>query len=232
MESDHKKPEIKFKPLNQGLGFHPFSEGLPYTPISKKYPPTSRGTGAVSAGVPKFVRQVNTAPKPYIPKSPLQPPQSQPQSQPQKIISKIEFTFGIGYLFKRVSAYIIDMGANFLLGLGVLYFIFWRQKLDLDTLMTPGLVLISTVFWSTSFLLLFNWALVTAQEVAFGTSLGKKLFSLYLQGKPGTIFWRACFFLISVLFCGMGLAWALFRQNKRCWHDIAVDLQPTEIARF
>ncbi len=80
------------------------------------------------------------------------------------------------------------------------------------------------------FLCVFNWAITTAQEVAFSTSLGKRLFGLALNGSASAIFLRAFFFLPSVGFAGIGLIWALFDRRKRCWHDLVVDLQPTEIA--
>ena len=63
MDKTPQKP-LQFSPINDGLGFHPFSDGLPYAPIGKSVAPSpaprptpapAMGTGAVSAGKPRFV---------------------------------------------------------------------------------------------------------------------------------------------------------------------------------
>jgi uncharacterized RDD family membrane protein YckC len=85
---------------------------------------------------------------------------------------------------------------------------------------------------SILFFTLFNWALVTAQEIAFGTTIGKRIFGLMIQGNTSAIFLRAFFFLPSLGFCGIGLLWSLFDRRKRCWHDVVVNVQPIEVARL
>jgi len=96
-----------------------------------------------------------------------------------------------------------------------------------ELLINPGIVLIAGLF-----LAFFNWAITTAEEVAFGTSIGKRLFGLAIQGSASAIFLRAFFFLPSTCFGGIGILWALFDRRRRCWHDLVVDLQPIEIARL
>ena len=96
-----------------------------------------------------------------------------------------------------------------------------------DALLDPGIVLVFVAF-----LALMNWALITAQEVAFGSTVGKRTFGLYLDASAGKILARSLFFTLSVIFSGVGLIWALFDGKKRCWHDVASGVQPQELARF
>ncbi len=215
------KNKIQFTPLTPGLGFHPFSDGLPYAPVTKAGLSESMGTGAVSAGAPKIARQPQrplrvSVPTPFISAQPT-PAEIEPAEQ----------KFGYWYLLKRIFAYSLDSIVNLTLCLATFAFAFWKQGLNLDGMITPGILALSALF-----LIVFNWALITAQEVAFNTSLGKRSFGLILPGTAHACFWRAFFFLISVGFCGVGLMWALFKRNKRCWHDVAMDLQPIEIARL
>ncbi len=212
--------KIQFKPMNSGLGFHPFSEGLPYTPISKVFPnhnPAQNPTGAIPLAPPKFNWP--------------QPQKTQKQALPQVKMSVIPelsskhkvSPFSIFYLAKRVLAYVLDMTTHFILGSLGLGIVFWRQNLEPDFLLQPGIFLLLLLF-----MLVFHWALTTAQEVTFGTSFGKKTFGLFLNGKPGALLWRAVLFIASVSFCGLGLLWAMFRKDKKCWHDVATQLQPLE----
>lgn len=255
------KKGIDFKPITQGLGFHPFSDGLPYAPVSKTaarpqampHTPSremSSGVGAVSGGKAEFVYP--TAPRVNVPvASPAAPrvsPQPQVQIQKpaaqkaaafQKSVAKqtataapapqafAEPTFGYVYLLKRILAYSLDTLLNTSLLATGLSFALLNEDMNPDLLMNPGIVMISILFFT-----LFNWALVTAQEIAFGTTIGKRIFGLMIQGSTSAIFLRAFFFLPSLGFCGVGLMWSLFDKRKRCWHDVVVNVQPIEVARL
>jgi len=70
------------------------------------------------------------------------------------------------------------------------------------------------------------WVMATAQEVILGTTPGKRIVGLKLHGSGAAIFMRAFFFAPSCLFLGVGLLWALFNRERRCWHDVAADVQP------
>lgn len=244
-----KKTELSFEPLSEGLGFHPFSDGLPYAPTSKA--PTAKassqtrdlgmGAGAVSAGLPSFASPKIQAPRVSVPVAQPQPYQPQaPMVQPQRtsaalstmvtspsLAAELEPSFGFGYMVKRVFAYLFDSLFNVGLCVGALSAALWRQDMNPEVLLTPGIVLVSVLF-----LAVFNWAITTAQEVAFGTSIGKRLFGLAIQGSTSAIFLRAFFFLPSICFGGIGILWAVFDRRRRCWHDLVVDLQPIEIARL
>lgn len=248
------KKGIDFKPLTQGLGFHPFSDGLPYAPVSKSvarpqatpHTPsrdTASGAGAVSAGKPEFAYP---APRVNVPVASPSVPRVSPQPQVQiqkpavqKAAAKKTTTqaptaqafgepkFGYVYLLKRVLAYSLDTTLNTSLLATGLSFALLNEDMTPDLLMNPGIVMISILFFT-----LFNWALVTAQEIAFGTTIGKRIFGLMVQGSTSAIFLRAFFFLPSLSFCGVGLLWSLFDKRKRCWHDVVVNVQPIEVARL
>jgi hypothetical protein len=152
--------------------------------------------------------------------------QQQPAAQPAPLAG-LETGYGIGYLFKRAFAYTLDTAFNLALCLAALSAALWKQDLSPELLITPGIVLVACLFLGV-----FSWAITTAQEVAFGTTIGKRVFGLALQGSTSAIFLRAFFFLPSLCFGGIGLVWSLFDRRKRCWHDLVVDLQPLEIARL
>jgi uncharacterized RDD family membrane protein YckC len=165
---------------------------------------------------PKPVAQggaVQTAPKPV--------------AVPESLGLDLEPGLGLGYLVKRIFAYLLDTAFNLSLCVGALSIALWKQDLNPELLLNPGIVAVSVLF-----LAVFNWAITTAQEVAFGTSIGKRIFGLSLEGSTSAVFLRAFFFLPSVCFAGIGLIWSLFDRRKRCWHDMVVDLQPVEIARL
>lgn len=230
--------EVKFTALTQGLGFHPFSDGLPYAPVTKtqvtpahprpKAGNIASGTGAVAAGPPSFARvSVPIAPPAAVVPT-ITPVKPQPTiALPENPVIAAASKYGFFYLLKRTLAYVLDSFINVTLCIGALGFVLWKQQIQSDLLITPSVILLLGLF-----LVGFNWALVTAQEVAFGTSIGKRLFGLVLRGSVSAIFLRAFFFLPSVGFSGVGLIWSIFNRRRRCWHDSVVDLQPEEVSRL
>jgi RDD family len=227
MENKGEKP-IEFKALTDGLGFHPFSNGLPYAPITPQSTPRpapkpnfESGTGAYSAGRPTFVTtqrvqvqraapQAQTLVAKAPPLLPIQPPH-----------------YGFEYIARRFLAYFVDSFLNMSLGAGTLFLVLWKQDSNLESLLNPSILVISALF-----LMFFNWAMITAQEVAFHTSVGKKFFGLQLHGSLGAILMRAILFVPSSAVFGLGVLWILFSGNGRCWHDSASGAQPQEIAEL
>jgi hypothetical protein len=204
---DKQDPNLQFKPLSEGLGFHPYSNGLPYSPPKRD---TSRGVGAVAAGKPSFAFpqqtvKVTTTAAPIVAKTP-----------------QLEIELGWGYLAKRFFAFFVDSFINIVLGSTALVVSLWKEGGTLD-FFQPGIFLITV-----SFLLFFNWALTTAQEVAFGTSIGKKFFGLSLEGTAIATLVRAIFFIPGALFLGTGVLWAVLDSNRRGFHDIISGIQPEE----
>lgn len=191
-------------------------------------PDLSRGMGAVSAGPATFAR---TLPRVQVPVAKTQPAAPKPAPAPVASVTKTHTvpapTYGMLYLFKRVLAYSLDTAVNLALLCVGLMLALWNQEVRPEVLMNPSLLILAVLFC-----LLFNWALITAQEITFSTSIGKRAFGLALRGDTGSIFLRAFFFIPSLLFCGIGLAWSIFDGQRRCWHDIVVGIQPVEIARL
>ena len=275
------EPEIRFKPITEGLGFHPFSNGLPYAaqngsvqtiaPKKAAYPeirPDPRtesrtesrpmGTGAVAAGRPIFVapgtpsslgpahrtRPTSTQPlvdltKPsyagsgaklsaygpgaFNPTSPstfASATSSAPRNEDWKNpIENADFT--VGYLFQRTFGYVIDTVFNLTVAATILSFALIQTDVELlQTVSTSSLAL------SVVFLYLCNWAAIAGQEVAFGTSLGKRVFGLSLSGNGSDAFLRALVFIPSQLLGGLGLFAALLDPRKRGWHDRFARAQP------
>lgn len=147
-------------------------------------------------------------------------------AEPERMIEPPSLAEAPGpfYISRRVIAFSLDLALNSALCAAAFTWIL----ANMDTPPEPGpeaLLLASAIFAS------LHWALVTAQELAFGTSAGKRIAGLSLHGSVPAVFLRAFFFIPSVAFGGIGLIWALFDSRGRCWHDAAVDLQPLESGR-
>lgn len=245
MEKEKSRGEpIEFKPLSTGLGFHPFSNGLPYTPRNGTPPattPTDRpdyrnGAGATAAGAPRFV------PPPKRTMPPVSPTATMPQQAPktlmqqpsiavasQKSISpETEARYGFGYLLSRCLAYSIDLVLNTFITFIALCFAFGGFRYStLRVLMTPEMMILASLG-----IIVLNWTLITAQELLFHTTFGKKVFGLELPGRPTQILLRAVLFVPSTMCFGLGVLWALFDSKRACWHDRASNLQPTQLAKL
>lgn len=230
--------DIEFKPLTDGLGFHPFENGLPYAPgPHSKHPSTlSSGSGAVSAGRPVFsfpIYDPAMAPRP-VPARPIVETNPAPSPAREALPARDNSVDarGMGYVFKRSFAYLVDTLIHGTLGAGALVSGIWKQDIQLESLATPGVLLLIG-----GFLLAFNWTMMLAEEVALGTTVGKRLMGLTLmstQGRPSVsrVLLRAVLFCFSMAFCGLGLLSSLFDSKKRCWHDLASGIEPQETARL
>ena len=214
MEKHKADTPLSFKPLTEGLGFHPFSDGLPYAPLRKNRTPTTGG-GAVAAGPPSFAR-------------PTKLNQATQKAETDKPLLREE-TFGFSYLFKRMIAYFIDSFFNISVCVIALTYILIHEDIRIESLVIgPDLA-----FLIVTFLFVFNWALITAQEVTFRSSLGKRIVSLQLSGSSASkLLLRSFLFILSGFFCGIGLLWGLFDKQKRCWHDVVTDIQPVNLTKL
>lgn len=130
----------------------------------------------------------------------------------------------MSYLIKRAVAYLLDTVINVFLCLAGFILAMWSQDLNPELIFTSNMSLLVGLF-----LFVFNWGVITAQEVAFQTSLGKRIFGLVIEGSASALFLRAFFFIPSVVFGGAGLLWCLFDKKKRCWHDLVVNHQPVDM---
>lgn len=222
--------EIRFKPLTDGLGFHPFEDGLPYAPsqVQKKQP----ASGAVAAGRAQFSYPAQSP----IRSSPvdataekirreLESIQTQRLEQARAMATRsqapIEVTYGLSYSFIRVFAFLLDTTFNLSICASILSSALIST--DVENLKTTSDSALITV---VVFLFICNWALFAAQEVAFGTTLGKRIFGLKLEGTGIQCLIRALLFLPALLLGGVGIIIALFDPKKRCWHDRLTQIQP------
>jgi hypothetical protein len=246
-----REKEIRFQPLTDGLGFHPFADGLPYAPASKKAtsptPPAapSTGTGATAAGAPRFAYPSAHAPSPTAPRTPANPVftstvadptadrirreldsiQSRKIEEAHRVAAQmrpmLEIRYGLGYSFERALAFVLDSAFNLAVCASILSTALISADVrNLKTLSSAAVVTVGI------FLFLCNWALIAAQEVAFGTTLGKRIFGLKLSGTGFECFTRAVLFLPSFLLGGIGIWTAVFDSRKRCWHDRMTKFQP------
>ncbi len=243
MNPTEKPGKLNFTPVSEGLGFHPFSDGLPYAPVGKntKVPapnaPSTAGTGAIAAGPATFVfPKAPLISQPIAPSTaathsqPIKQPVLPKQAEPEAHVAQtqlLEDQPGIVYLLKRLFAWSVDFSLNgIFIAAGWLAVLWdkvqeWDFFLQLDQLRT--IALIFTVF---------QWGLVTAQEIAFHTTFGKRLFGLKVEGSAGARLTRSLLFFPSLLLSGVGILWALFDSKKRCWHDRASGTRVIEIARL
>ncbi|MBU6374609.1 MAG: RDD family protein [Bdellovibrionales bacterium] len=216
---------IDFRPLHSGVGFHPFADGLPYAPaMPARNPQTnlSKGAGAVAAGAPRPVLTPRrSAPIPQAAQQPV------PLAPVTLASPKIEKNFSIAYPVVRAVAFAFDLGFNFtLIAISITLGL---ALVDVE----PWFLLEPGIFGFTAlFLFALSWALIAFQEVLLKTTVGKRMVGLKLRGSPGTILLRSFLFLPSCGFFCVGLLWSLFDRDKRCWHDVAADLQPTRVTQL
>ncbi len=229
-----EKTRLDFKPVHKGLGFHPFSDGMPYAPhapihtpqapkrpvIPGAAPAPSTGTGATVAGPIRVAPQIRGRP--------LHELQAAVAATPAPLVApQIEHRFGMGYLALRLVAFAIDVAFHLAVSALALMGVMSLMGHEPLVLFESGIIELACLF-----MIALSWALITAQEVALGTTPGKRIVGLKLRGSAAAIFMRSFFFIPSVLFMGVGLFWSLFNRERRCWHDSAADLQPTRLARL
>ena len=218
VEGDRHRDDgsLKFKAITKGLGFHPFSDGMPYTPQNPETQRTQRVKPRAAAP------EIPWAPSVVQDQPAISGAKSLIEAQPAEIVATAPLD--VDYLAKRMAAYIFDSLVNIASCGAAFLFVISKLKVPKDTLLNPD-----TFFLFGLFLLFFSWILVLAQEIAFGTSLGKKLFGLAIQGDALTLFFRGFFFSVSLAMAGLGIFWALFDNKRRCLHDILAKIQPLEL---
>ncbi len=222
----NQNTELLFRPLTEGLGFHPFSDGLPYAPIAKgpriQTPVTHRGD---MLNTPLYnKRSVPQISVPVVKKQTEienRGPLSEIKHQTTLLGSTSYHSVGIGYLIRRVMAYLTDSLISTVLGFMLIGAYVWQQNSNPDLLLNFSVLTVII-----GFLIAFNWILTTIQEVCFKTSIGKRIFGLMLYGQSGLLFLRAIFFWVSLGFGGAGILWSLIDRRKCCWHDRFVGIQP------
>ncbi len=223
-------PPIHFKPVTSGLGFQTSRE---YQNLQPPVLPARRVKTSQRSGPPpapfstNSTKTVSSATVDFSHASRLD--EKLPTAPPSDLLGfgHCEIQFGYGYLLKRVAAFLMDLTLNLtLLGVATAGFMF-KLGFHPRQLLAYEILPVTVVF-----LLVFTWAVVAAEEVAFGTTAGKKILSLSIDGPVGTVFLRSLLFLFSMACFGLGIFYALFDRKKRCWHDALSGLQPIEIAKL
>lgn len=214
---------IQFAPLSDGLGFHPFSDGLPYAPVTKSPSVGSKkpmGTGAVSAGTPRFSPVSSPVTVPVV-KSQI-PPVSVEKSLPEPTSFSPSFHLGLAYVARRVFAFCLDSCFNITFFLFLTLGLFWIQDLRLNLFRNSSVLIFGLAVYAC-----LNWFSILVQEVTFKTSCGKSLFGLRFKESRTRIFFRALLFPVS-LASTVGFFMGLFGRQKRCFHDLVSGTQPLE----
>jgi hypothetical protein len=179
-------------------------------------PPSIRVPGPTLPRPEAFLR--HQANQPTVQQAPTPAPQT---------IPNIEKNFGWTYPLARSFAFLLDVTFNILVTATVVTVALAFADLE-PWFLLEGNLAGMTLF----FLVAFSWALMAVQEILFKTTVGKRVMGLKLRGTATEIFLRSFFFLPSIGFAGAGILWALFDRDKRCWHDVAINLQPTRITQL
>ncbi len=210
-----------------------FAPSSPAAPVSRSMPqiPQAPGLNRMDASprLPQIPTQLQGAPieeivdrlKREIASShqKTNEKKSAPQA-PTEIIGMLSH-YSLSYTFQRIFAWLIDSAFNLSVAATVLSFaILKTEVLNLTPRSNFSLMLMAV------FLFICNWAAIAGQEVAFGTSLGKRVFGMRLPGTGTDAFIRAVAFIPSLLLGGIGIVAAVFDSRKRCLHDRFASLQP------
>jgi len=209
MTSTNSDQTLQFRAIHKGMGFHNFEEGPPRPGSSIERVPTR-----YSADLP-----VSTSPPVPVP-------------APFKNISRtepsgdwIEGTPTFAGMFRRASSWFLDQTILTLTSVSIFSLAMIALNLRLDHILSADFWI-----WMRAFMFLMNWALITAQEVAFGTSIGKRALGYQLQGPPLKILFRALVFIPGLLLGGLGILMALVHPHRLCFHDWLSGLTPEETA--
>ncbi len=239
MEPQPEKERIRFRPISDGLGFHPFADGLPYAPASRTQlppPPLSvPGAGQTAMG------PLPLAPQPHIeapsrprPKTPPTAPREASVAQPvaasgptQEPLIVSEPRLGLGFMFKRTLAFVMDtvILSSLVSVFGVSAAIL--MNLDPSALLEPELLSLEIAFGGA-----FLWSLITAQEVVFSTTLGKRLFDLRVEGSLGSRILRSVFLPASLLLTPLNLIIGLIDRKQRLIHEWCSGSRTIEVAQL
>lgn len=139
--------EFSFKPLSEGLGFHSTSEAKQMQ-----------------------IRPVETSTYFRLPPKPSTHFRPTAETVPVEKSARFKST-GFLKAIKILSAYITDTAINVSLCTVILAVSLWKFGISPNQLFTDN-----SIFYTGIFLVVFNILLITGQNIAAGTSLGKQFF--------------------------------------------------------
>ena len=185
-----EKDRISFRPLHDGMGFHPFSDGLPYAPEAKRKQAPSTGTGAVSAGTPRFAEPIRTARQ--LQQASQARTQPTPAPAPRPVVAPE--TQETDLVRRRAFAYLLDaiLHAGFWITTNLAALFAFKFHLD------PELMLQNPAGFLV-FFLLSQWLFISLQEVLFETSAGKVFFQLEFERGHRSLLLRSIVFALGSL---------------------------------
>lgn len=245
-----EKNLLQFKPLTSGLGFQPKQDEITERKETTVSPSIGRALSRATVNNNKNAQSsylaketIHTKTVPPMKFKPLSqsakksaPLLSNPlltqsnQAHPKRVeplFGEDTHSYSFFYLIKRSLAYLFDMFFNATIAASTIAFSIYTTKANWSMQLSNDLIIVSVLLF-----ILLNWTLVTAQEVVFHTTVGKKIFQLTLMGSTSEILIRAICFPISVLLFGLGIIWMVFDSKNRAWHDLVTKIQPIEIAKL
>jgi hypothetical protein len=172
------------------MGFHPFSDGLPYAPEAKRKQAPSTGTGAVSAGTPRFAEPIRTARQ--LQQASQARTQPTPAPAPRPVVAPE--TQETDLVRRRAFAYLLDaiLHAGFWITTNLAALFAFKFHLD------PELMLQNPAGFLV-FFLLSQWLFISLQEVLFETSAGKVFFQLEFERGHRSLLLRSIVFALGSL---------------------------------
>lgn len=255
--TEKENDTMNFRPITEGLGFHPFSNGLPYEPSSKagqspspnsatkrplptssaksSHPPKSMtlplGQSITNTGMskermsPKGVSastSISTTPLKERSLKNLTYPSPAAAADNEK--AKTEVQVPTWVLVDRFVAYSIDLTLMTLVALSTISIGLFRANIDPMLFAKKEFILALGLY-----AFFFSWALITAQEIIFSTSIGKRMFRISIHGDPSKLFFRSVGFLLSISLFGLGLWSGFLSKRKLCFHDILSKIAPVRV---
>lgn len=230
---------MRFKPITKGLGFHVFSDGLPYKSEKNVAPQLPKRQLAVESNKEQVKRSALNKPtlanteeretvKSLLKHQTLPGPIVLGKKVKQTSLSgkpkNLSTSYSFFYLPKRTLAFITDTLFHSSICFFLLFILSQHMNIPFAAIQNKDSLILSSIF-----IFIFNWALILAEEVSLGFTLGKKIFGLKIDAPPFVLLARSILFLIGLFSFGTGLWVAFFTPNKSTWHDIVTRAQPEEV---
>jgi uncharacterized RDD family membrane protein YckC len=200
---------LNFTPVTQGLGFHstPISTPQSFLPetLKSRLKSSSELRFEPSPLVNSLPQKESAENNAAIVALPVNTPINTPINTEETLL-----------FLKRAIAFLIDMAINSLFCLFALAIPVLKNNIPLSQLLAQDFL-----FPALTYVLVFSWLAVLAQEIAFGSSIGKRVFCLAITGEPVAVLIRGILFVPSLLLGGIGLVWSLFEKHGLALHDLA-----------
>ncbi len=239
--SSPPQPEMRFRPLTDGLGINHFADGSPYAApngTSRKVAQAGRATSPHNTGktdavdrTPQFTAPVfSSVASGMTGVSPRVSAAAFPQMEVRGVSSEgMRPASGFARFFSFLAdIFFVSLGFVFIVWLGF-YLNGMTAPMVVKLITQRDLIKGTTSFgdFLMPFLLLYfviSVGYFVVQEVTWHRTLGKALFGLRIEAKSTmSILGRIFCFMLAALPLGLGFIWYFFDSRKRCWHDVVSD---------